>query len=76
MGKDLEAENEILRAAVKSVEIIIANSQGVAGLRLKVAGLHLNDEVVPWLDLLQGGRYEEWLIDYSAAVELLSQEVV
>ncbi len=69
MGKDLEAENKILRAAVKSVEILISNSQGVSGL-------HLNDEVAPWLDLLQGGRYEEWLLDYSAAVELLSKEAV
>lgn len=26
-----------------------------------VAGLHLNGDVAPWEDLVEGGRFEEWL---------------
>ena len=39
---------------VTSLESLIDNSHGVAGL-------HLNGDVAPWGELTQGGRFEEWL---------------
>lgn len=54
-----------LEAGVLAVSELISESRGVAGL-------HLNgDDEAPWGDLLEGGRYEAWLRDFSAAERLL-----
>lgn len=47
--------------AIVAVSALIDESHGVAGL-------HLNGDVAPWHDLREGGRYEEWLIDFDAAL--------
>tara|TARA_R110000851_G_scaffold88070_1_gene192173 strand:- start:2283 stop:2477 length:195 start_codon:yes stop_codon:yes gene_type:complete len=58
--KDLEAENKILKDAINDFLELIDNSDGVAGL-------HLNGEVAEWSTLLEGGNFEEWLINLSRA---------
>ena len=61
-AEQLEAENERFRAGIKSVGKLIDNSHGVYGL-------HLNGDLSPWDELLAGGSFEEWLFDFSAALE-------
>lgn len=57
----LEAENYRLRAGLKAVEDLIADSHGVAGL-------HLNGDIAPWAELRTGGRFEEWMIAFDDAL--------
>lgn len=42
----------------ESVEVLMANSHGVAGL-------HLNGDIASWGELTEGGRFEEWLLALS-----------
>jgi hypothetical protein len=53
-----------LEAGIKAVAELINDSQGVYGL-------HLNGDPSPWDELLQGGIFEEWLVDFSKANEAL-----
>ena len=53
----LEAE-ERYNHIKHDINYLISNSDGVAGL-------HLNGDVAPWTDLLEGGRHEEWLLSLS-----------
>ena len=55
---ELEAQLKTAKAAFEAFADLINNSGGVHGL-------HLNGDYAPWSDLLEGGRFEEWLIDYS-----------
>jgi hypothetical protein len=54
-------ERDALKKGVDAVCDLIAESGGVYGL-------HLNGDGAPWNDLLAGGKYEEWLIDFSSAL--------
>lgn len=56
------AECDRLRLGIKAVDALIAESSGVTGL-------HLNGDVAPWTELRTGGRFEEWLHDFDAALE-------
>lgn len=56
-----------LQAGIAAVSNLINESQGVAGL-------HLNGDEAPWEELLKGGKYEEWLRDFSDAVEAAKEE--
>jgi hypothetical protein len=56
----LKAELAVLLAAVEAVTTLIGESEGVAGL-------HLNGDLAPWDELLEGGQFEEWLAPLSAA---------
>lgn len=58
---ELREENEVLRAALKSVQDLIQHSSGVAGL-------HLDGSTAPWKELRMGGRFDEWLYDFDKAV--------
>ena len=58
----LESEVFTLNAAITSVSNLIANTNGVTGL-------HANSDVADWDELLEGGHYEEWLIDFSKALD-------
>jgi len=58
-------ERDALRKALEAVDVLINNSHGVYGL-------HRNGDPSPWEELRQGGRYEEWLVDFDAA--LLNKE--
>lgn len=60
--EELERERNELAARVgrlrESVEVLMANSHGVAGL-------HLNGDIASWGELTEGGRFEEWLLALS-----------
>ena len=56
-----------LKAGVTAVQSLINESQGVAGL-------HLNGDLAPWDELLAGGRFEEWLRDFSEAARAAGGE--
>ena len=58
----LETENKKLREGVEAVKTLINESYGVAGL-------HLNGDVAPWDELLEGGKFEEWLLPLGKALE-------
>ena len=58
----LESEVVTLNAAITNVADLIGNSSGVSGL-------HQNGDIAGWDELLEGGHYEEWLIDFSKALE-------
>lgn len=53
-----------LEAALRAVSTLIDESRGVYGL-------HLNGDRSPWDELLEGGRYEEWLLDYSVGMKAM-----
>lgn len=57
----LESDNARLRAGLKAVEDLMSDSYGVAGL-------HLNGDIAPWKELRKGGRFEEWLLAFDAAL--------
>ena len=50
-----------LEKALKAVVALIDESKGVTGL-------HLNGDIAPWDELRTGGRFEEWLLDFDAAL--------
>lgn len=52
---------EELEKGIDSVLSLINESYGVDGL-------HLNGDVAVWDELRTGGRFEEWLIDFDAAI--------
>ncbi len=58
----LESEVSTLNAAITNVADLIDNSDGVLGL-------HQNGDIAGWDELLEGGHFEEWLIDFSKALE-------
>ena len=51
----------ILKAGLAAVEGLIGQSKGVYGL-------HLNGDPSPWEELRTGGVYEEWLLEFDAAL--------
>jgi len=57
----LESEVSTLKAAITNVAELIDNSSGVSGL-------HQNGDIAGWDELLEGGYYEEWLIDFNKAL--------
>ena len=59
----LRQEISIYRKALKAVSTLINESDGVAGL-------HLNGDIAPWEELLEGGRFEEWLLPFSQVVNI------
>lgn len=56
------AKIEELTRGLAAVESLISESEGVAGL-------HRNGDIAPWDELLEGGQFEDWLIDFSKALE-------
>lgn len=61
-GDPVRAALEVL---VKSLDDLIADSEGVAGL-------HRNGDVATWDELTSGGRFEDWLSSLDAARAALS----
>lgn len=61
----LRLENKQLKAGLEAVNELINNSYGVEGL-------HLNGDTAIWEELLKGGRFEAWLLDFSDALELVN----
>lgn len=60
---ECQAREKVLREALDVVAALIAETSGVVGL-------HLNGDFSPWSDLLEGGRFEEWLVGFSEALAL------
>lgn len=56
-----EQRAEAMGKGLSAVSALIRDSHGVAGL-------HLNGDIAPWSELLTGGRFEEWLLDFDAAI--------
>ena len=67
-AKAMNADSKRLRKGLEAVEQLIDDSVGVAGL-------HKNGDVAPWDELRTGGRFEEWLNDFDAALERPNAEV-
>lgn len=59
----LRADKARLTKGIKAVAALISESYGVTGL-------HLNGDVAPWSELRTGGRFESWLADFDAAMQL------
>lgn len=51
---------EALSELISSLDDLISDSQGVYGL-------HLNGDLAPWSELVEGGCYEDWLKSLEAA---------
>lgn len=58
---ELQADAARYLKGLKSVQSLINESTGVGGL-------HLNGDFAPWSELQTGGRFEEWLVDFDAAI--------
>lgn len=58
----LRADKARLVAGIKAVEELIHESRGVGGL-------HMNGDFAEWHSLRTGGRFENWLLDFDAALE-------
>lgn len=65
----LEAAVRELAKGVIAVRDLMDESGGVYGL-------HLNGDQSPWGELIEGGRYECWLRDDSAAEAAISHPLV
>ena len=61
----LQQRVDRLTDGIKGVSILMAESEGVSGL-------HLNGDIAPWDELLEGGRFEEWLLNFSSALAALA----
>jgi hypothetical protein len=61
-ARGLESQLAEARAGINAVQSLIESSHGVAGL-------HLNGDIAPWSELLEGGRFEEWLVAFSKALK-------
>lgn len=62
-----EARCAKLEEGIKAVDGLISDSHGVAGL-------HLNGDIAPWDELRTGGRFEEWLKPFDAALAGVGKE--
>lgn len=70
-AKDAEARAEKMRTAllgvVKDFDDLISESEGVAGL-------HLNGDLAPWRELIDGGRFDTWTGGLTEARALLAEQ--
>lgn len=60
-------QTAVLWKAVRAMQDLIDQSQGVYGL-------HLNGDGAPWETLQKGGQFEEWLLDFDDALESADDE--
>jgi hypothetical protein len=61
---ELKAENDVLKKGIIAVRHLINESYGVDLL-------HLNGDISAWDELEEGGRFEEWLIDFNKAEKMI-----
>ena len=61
--KEFVGQIAIMWKAVRAVQDLIEQSQGVYGL-------HLNGDGAPWNSLRTGGQFEQWLIEFDDALEV------
>ena len=63
----LRADYSKLVAGIDAVCNLMEATQGVDGL-------HDNGDFARWPSLLRGGKFEEWLLEFSEAVDLTSKK--
>lgn len=71
--EDVDPEDEFYPPLTTEIPVLIKGILAVGALMDEskgVAGLHHNGDVAPWNELLQGGKYETWLEDFSEALEV------
>jgi len=56
----------VLKRGIESVRDLIEDSVGVAGL-------HMNGDIATWNELEEGGRFEEWLMLFNDAEDLIKE---
>lgn len=56
----------VLTGAVYAIENLIVQSESVSGL-------HANGDNAPWSDLRRGGRFEDWLLAFDEALDLVCE---
>lgn len=64
MARFTDSEIDALVAGIDDVADLISSSTGVAGL-------HMNGDVAEWDELLEGGRFEAWLMRLSTAMDII-----
>ncbi len=62
------SELVVLEAGIRAVRGLMNESEGVIGL-------HLNGNIATWEELQEGGTYEEWLIDFNKAEDLVKRGI-
>ncbi len=64
----LHKRDELWKAEVTRLRLALACVEGLINESHGVTGLHLNGDVALWGDLRTGGQFEEWLMDFDAAL--------
>ena len=64
---DRVKEAKQYESAIEAIRCLIDDSNGVDGL-------HLNGDLAPWDSLEEGGHFEEWLIEFNKAEELMAKK--
>lgn len=67
--EELEAQAAVYREALGT---LVEDLHGLFGSSQGVAGLHRNGDIAYWIELCEGGRFEEWLGSLSKAEQALS----
>jgi len=67
--KELEQDVTLKQKGLGAVASLINEPYGVSGL-------HLNGDIAPWSELQTGGRFEEWLHDFDAAIKQQSSTAI
>jgi hypothetical protein len=62
-----QAALSVANKGLRAVEDLIDASDGVYGL-------HLNGDNSPWDELIEGGSFESWLLDYCIAIDAARKE--
>lgn len=67
--KELEKRCEILEKQIQKksnhIKTLNIHLQTLISESTGVAGLHFNGDIAPWEELMEGGRFEEWLLPFS-----------
>ena len=64
---EIDRLREALKHLVRSLDDLTSESEGVYGL-------HLNGDPAPWGSLVEGGQFEQWLIELERARAALKRE--
>ena len=66
LAAEIAALKAVVAAQAKGLEAVVVLMNESHG----ADGLHFNGNVATWGELRTGGRYEEWLMDFDAALNL------
>lgn len=54
--------HEVFESSMENFDMLKGSVHDLVDSSEGVAGLHLNGDVAPWGDLMEGGDYETWLL--------------